>query len=326
MGFETILEHDDLKERLGRLVLSPRLGNAYLFLGPPGVGRKMVAIAWAQALNCLEQPGRYPYACGACRSCRKILSRQFPDLFIVEPEEGKTLKIEQMREILRESHFKPFEGKKRVFIIDGADSLTDGAANSLLKTLEEPPETLILILIAEHEGQILPTIRSRCQFVRFGSIPLNTVVQELVKRGAHETQARWLAYEAAGSLGRAEAALADVKESKEIRQALFDAIKTLGQPGAAFRIAEQYKKPEDAVPAIRVLKAYYRDAVVLKSGRQDKVVNSDFMAEIRAEADAHDLPDLVDRFAAVEEAERRIDDFNANRQLVLERLLQELSH
>lgn len=327
MHFESILGHRDVMERLGRLAFSGRMGQAYLFLGPRGVGRKLAAIGWAQVLNCLEPRTTFPYACGACRPCRKIASGQFPDLFIVGPEEGsKSLKIEQVRTVLREAHFKPFEGKKRIFVFDDADTMNDAAANALLKTLEEPSSTLVLILIAEHEGQLLSTIRSRCQVVRFGSLPTDIVRTALVNKGVSETDARWLANESLGSLGLAEEALAQQEERKELRNGLFTAIRSLrSDPIAAFKIAERYKKPEDAAPALRMLKTLYRDAVVEKLGEHDKVVNLDFADEIARMAAASDLEELVDGFDAIELAERRMEDFNANKTLVLERLLQELT-
>lgn len=327
MHFESILGHRDVMERLGRLTFSGRMGQAYLFLGPRGVGRKLTAIGWAQVLNCTNPQHTFPYACGECPACRKIARGQFPDLFVVGPEEGsKSLKIEQVREVLREAHFKPYEGKKRVFIFDDADTMNDSAANALLKTLEEPSATLVLILIAEHEGQLLSTIRSRCQVVRFGPLPTDVIRSELVRKGVSETDARWLANEALGSLGLAEEALAEQEERKELRDGLFAGIRSLhSDPVAAFKLAERYKKPEDALPAVRMLKTLYRDAVVEKLGEHDKVVNLDFADEIARMAAASDLEELVDGFDAIELAERRMEDFNANKTLVLERLLQELT-
>jgi DNA polymerase-3 subunit delta' len=327
MGFEDVLGHQAVKERLGRMAFSGRLGSAYLFLGPAGVGRVRTALAWAQTLNCLQPQAGYPYACGTCRPCRAIAKRQFPDLFIMEPLEGKDLKIDQARELLRETRFKPYEGKKRVFIVDGADQLNDAAANALLKTLEEPPASLLMILIAEHEGQLLPTIKSRCQIIRFGSLPFDIVASELVKRGASETLSRWLAQESSGSLGEAEKGLTDQDATRKRRDDLFASLSSLhGDPVGSFKMAEKYKKAEDAVPVLRLLKAFYRDAVVFKAGKPDRVVNTDHLAIIQEEAESHSLPELVDRFQWVEDAERRMEDFNANKQLVLERLLQELSY
>jgi DNA polymerase-3 subunit delta' len=325
MHFEAILGHRDVKERLGRMSFSGRMGNAFLFLGPKGVGRKQVTLGWTQVLNCLEPQDTYPYACGNCRACRKIESRQFPDLFVIEPEEGKNLKIDQIREILRESHFKPYEGKKRVFIIDDAELLNDAAANALLKTLEEPAETLVLILIAEHEGQLLTTIRSRCQIVRFGTLPNDVVRSALTERGVSETDARWLANEAVGSLGRALTSLGEQEERRKLREEIFAGLQTLGRdPVASFKLAERFKK-EQAAPFLRALKTFYRDAVVFKTGHYERIVNLDFEASVRSLADSAELVELLERFDAVEAAERRLEDFNANKQLVLERLLQEIS-
>jgi DNA polymerase-3 subunit delta' len=323
--FKKAKGHRDVMERLGRLAFSGRMGQAFLFLGPQGVGRKLIARGWTQVLNCQTPLPSFPYACGQCRPCKKIDSGQFPDLFVVSAGESKTLKIDQIREVLREAHYKPYEGQRRVFIIDDADLMNDAAANALLKNLEEPSETLVLILIAEHEGQLLPTIRSRCQMVRFGTLPNDIVRGELIIQGVSETDARWLANEAAGSLGRAAEALAGKEERQELRGELFGALRTLGQdPLAPFRMAEMFKK-DHALAVLRLLKVFYRDAVACKLGKRERIVNLDVDNDVCRFADSRDLADLLAGFDAVEQAERHMDDYNANKQLVLERLLQELT-
>ncbi len=326
MHFSQILGHREVKERLGKLAVSGRLGHAYLFLGPEGVGRRALAVGWTQVLNCTAPLDGYPFACGQCQSCRKIAGGQFPDLFMIAPEEGKNLKVEAIREMLRETHYKPYEGKRRVFVLDDADMMNDAAANALLKTLEEPSETMLLILIAEHEGQVLPTIRSRCQIVRIGSLAPDVISSTLVAQGVSETDARWLANEAAGSLGRAHEALALQEETGALRDDLFAALDQLAErPLVAFRVAEKYKNAQLAPRILHLLRTFYRDAVLMRTGHGERIVNVDFDGLVRRYAERTELPDLVDAFQAVEKAGRMMEDFNANKQLVLERLLQELA-
>ena len=325
MGFEHILGHRELIERLGRAAQTGHVGSAYIFLGPQGVGRKQVAVAWAQALNCLEPPESFPFACGTCRSCRLIDGGQFPDLLVVESEPGKDLKIEQIRHLIKEAHYRPYEGKKRVFIIDRADAMTAGASNALLKTLEEPPETLLLILLAQSEGAMLPTIRSRCQLIRFGSLPVPVIQQSLMEHGASEAQATWLAYQTSGSLGDALAELQDGQKRQELRDEVFKGVDAMVRdPLRCFQMAERYQR-DDAVPVLHLIKGLFRDLLVYKSRQSEQgVMNSDYLALISEHAERYSMRDLTERFAAIEVAERQIREIHANRQLTLERLFQEL--
>lgn len=324
MGFEHILGHGELMERLGRAALTGRTGSAYVFLGPQGVGRKQVATAWAQALNCLAPPEGFPFACGTCRSCRLIAGGQFPDLLLVEPEPGKDLKIDQIRHLLKEAHYRPYEGKKRVFIIDRADAMTAGASNALLKTLEEPPETLLLILLAQSEGTLLPTIRSRCQMVRFGSLPVPLIVQSLVEQGASEAQATWLAYQTSGSLGDALSELQETEKRQSLRQEVFQGFDAMASdPLRPFQMAERFK--DEAIPVLQLLKGFFRDLLVYKARQSEQgVMNSDHLGLLSNHADHYSYRELTERFSAIETAERQLREIHANRQLTLERLFQEL--
>ncbi len=321
-GFEDVLGHRDVKDRLGRSARLERVGSGYLFLGPAGVGRRLTAVAWAAVLNC-EQPGDlYPYACGQCRPCRLIGQQQHPDLIQIAAEPNKDLKIEQIREAVREAHFKPYEAKKKVFLFDNADHMTDGAANALLKTLEEPSSTLVLILIAESEGRLLPTIRSRCQMVRFGALALDLVAAELVKRGASEQKARLLAHQSSGSLGRAIEALEEGETQEQLRTDLFQKLGDReSNPILGYHLAERYKTNDELGPVFAFLKSFYRDAVLLASGADvRRIANEDQFELVRAEALRHSPDELAEKFAAIEAAERRIFDVHANKQLVLDQL------
>ncbi len=325
MGFDEILGHQDLKERLGRAAVGDRVGSAYLFLGPDGVGRRLVATAWAALLNCEEPAHEYPFACGRCRPCRLIGAGQYPDVVLVQAAEGKDLKIEAIRTLLKEAHYRPYEGRKRVFIVDNADHMTAGAANALLKTLEEPAETLVMVLIAESEGMVLPTIRSRCQLVRFGTLPTDAIVERLRGEGVSDEEAVRHALEASGSLGGALKSVREGEERNAVRNEVIEYLGNLGrEPLAPFRMAERFR--DAAVPALQVVKGVYRDALVFRTrGTENGIMNRgsiDLLEHIAARLDPREL---ADRFLAIESAERRIHDFHANKQLVLETLFQTLA-
>jgi DNA polymerase-3 subunit delta' len=137
-----------------------------LFAGVAGIGKLTLAQFIAKASNCVQLQNDF---CNSCPSCQRISENAHPDVKSVAPD-GQFIKIDQMRSVSREVFFKPFEGRRRVFIIDEAEKFRDESANSILKTLEEPPDTSILILVTSRPNDLLPTIRSRCQMYRFAPL------------------------------------------------------------------------------------------------------------------------------------------------------------
>lgn len=152
------------KKFLTRSIASNRLAHAYLFRGPEGVGKQLLARAFAAAVNCDAANGLA--ACGVCSSCIKFRAGSHPDFLLVSPEKG-AIKIEQIRNLTKALSFAPYEAKTRVVLIEDVHTMRQEAANSLLKTLEEPPENNILILTADSAGDVLQTIVSRCQTIPF---------------------------------------------------------------------------------------------------------------------------------------------------------------
>jgi DNA polymerase-3 subunit delta' len=175
-----------------RAVRRGKLAHAYLFLGPPGVGKRRVARGIAQSLTCSAFPAEALDACGTCPACRQIQSGTHPDLMVVGLPEGKReLPVEAFlgprerrgREgLLHELSLRPMSASRRLAIIDDADRMTEESANALLKTLEEPPAGVILFLIASSSDALLPTIRSRCQPLLFGPLPEDAVASLVVEQ------------------------------------------------------------------------------------------------------------------------------------------------
>ncbi len=162
--YTQLLGQEKAKKMVRRSLTGDRIPHAYIFRGPDGIGRKLFARGLAAALNC--RTGEAPTACGECGSCRKYLSANHPDFLVVSPEKNG-ISIGRVRELSRELTYPPYEAARRVVVLEDVHLMRREAANSLLKTLEEPPENNLLILTAESSREILPTLISRCQVVPF---------------------------------------------------------------------------------------------------------------------------------------------------------------
>jgi len=202
MKFSEIVGQEVAVSILKKSIEKGRCANAYLFVGPDGVGKRTTAIAFAKVLNCRSS---YGDACDSCDSCRKIENGTHPDVELIGAREaGLTISIDQIRGLQKRISYKPLEGNWKVYIIDDAASTTEDAANCLLKTLEEPPPRVILILITENIYRLLSTIRSRCQLILFRQIPRILIEKILVdKYKMLPEEARSLSWLSSGSIGRA---------------------------------------------------------------------------------------------------------------------------
>ncbi|GAB4253920.1 DNA polymerase III subunit delta' [Deferrisoma sp.] len=202
MGFDRIVGHERPLRVLRRSLSSGRIPHAYLFWGPSGIGKSLVAREVARVLLCRSEEalGRAE-ACGACRSCGRLDSGTHPDLHVLEAG-GARVGVDEVRGLQEALAYRAFEGGRRVAILPDAARLTREAANALLKTLEEPPEGVHLILIASHREQLLPTVVSRCQGIRFDPLDDAAVERVLVGCGIDGAEARRLAGIVAGRPGR----------------------------------------------------------------------------------------------------------------------------
>lgn len=220
MPFRDVIGHRRIVALLARSVARDSLPPSLIFAGPAGVGKRLAATALAQALNCLNLSTEHPApgtrhqalevdACGTCAACARIARGVHPEVLVLEPGDTGSIKIEQVREVVDRAAFRPFEGRRRVVIIDEADALVPAAQNALLKTLEEPPSLSVFILVTARPDMLLPTVRSRCPRLNFRPLSPNEIAGALVARGQTETAARAVAAAADGSLGRALEASAD---------------------------------------------------------------------------------------------------------------------
>ena len=213
MAFRDFLGNAPVLETVRRQLAGKGFPHSALFCGIRGIGKWTLAQFIAKAVNCMTRGNDF---CGQCSPCRRISGNAYPDVRNVAPD-GQFIKIDQMRDLNRQAFFKPFEGRQRVFIIDEAEKLKEEAANSILKTLEEPPETSLLILVTSRPDDLLLTIRSRCQTYRFAPLLLEDIEQLLEQRNDYPLEdRRLLARISAGSLGKA--LTIDVTEYRQQRE------------------------------------------------------------------------------------------------------------
>lgn len=273
MSFREILGHSKQISILKKAIQSGRVAHSYLFAGPEGVGKRLVARALAKALNC-ENPKRddgEPDSCGACPACERMEDGFHINLVKVEPVDG-VLKIDQVRELQNALKYRVTAGM-RVAIVEGADKLMKGAANAFLKTLEEPTVGSIIILITSHPAELLPTVVSRCQRINFGPLDEEYVkrvlLEKLAEEGVSEEDATAFARVSGGSIsGALKAAREGEREKREEFIERFLGL-TPGDKYEILAMASEVAKDKDVSGTLEFLKTFYRDLVVFNEGGQE---------------------------------------------------------
>lgn len=274
MSFEKIIGQDRALRSLKNIIVQDRLRGSYLFLGPDGVGKRTTSIEFAKAVNCEREKEDCNCAC-----CKKIDSANHPDVFIIHPEgESGSIKIGKIRDIIYQASLKPYEAKKRVFIINDAEEMTEEAQNALLKVLEEPPRNHILILTASNIAGLLPTVLSRCRVLRFYSLGQEYIRKFLQQEGIDESEALLFSHMAMGSLGRAmEFVDKDIITRRDSVVNNFFFRKSV-------LLRESVLKEEsssDTEESLYMLLCWYRDLLVSKfTGEGSALLNIDKAAEI----------------------------------------------
>lgn len=318
MSFNNIYGHEKQIGIIRKSLAQGRISHAYLFSGLAAVGKKTLASELAKALNC-EKSDQIQDACEACPSCLKANHSNHPDIHLVAAE-GQFIRINAIREIQEQMKFKPLEGKRRVIIINDAEKMNDQAANALLKTLEEPSESNILILVSARPYVLPATIISRCRQMRFDPLSNATVARFLVERLAMEKQkAQLLSLLSGGSPGRAIEL--NKENAEDYREEIFQALAMVNKKDplslvifASF-LAQDKKEIRQGLD---VLNSCFRDALVFKeTAKKEMLINQDksrFIADLAQRLSGNQI---LQNIAFVERSREAIEQ-NVNKSLTLE--------
>lgn len=318
-----ILGHRRQKELLQKALESNRVASSYLFTGPDGIGKKLLARSLIQVLFCEKKT-----ACGECVGCRKFDSDSHPDLFCLEETEG-SIKIEELRQIQNYLKFHPLEASRKVCLINDADRMTTAAQSAFLKTLEEPRDNTLFILISAQPEALLPTIRSRCQILNFGRIPREDLRRHLIEQHhMEEIEARILAAVANGSLTKALSENGHFyrHERKKIIASVAALPAALDHILPHFQLSSQWVKEKvERRPLLEILRFFFRDILFMLEGKPDSdLINADLLPIIRERAEKETVDSVLNKLGALRQAERALD-FNVNFQLLADVLVMRLS-
>jgi DNA polymerase-3 subunit delta' len=270
----------------------------------------------AATLNCL-QPRATPAfardACGECASCRRIGRGVHPDVSLIDPGDTGTIKIEQVRDVIDRAGYRPFEGRRRVVVVDEADAMVLPAQNAMLKTLEEPPSASVFILVSSLPDSLLPTVRSRCPRLRFGPLAVSEIVEVLVRDHEYsEVEARAAAADADGSVGRAlSSEAADLTQARATAQRILEQAARMSDPS---RLVESVKdvvgkkgssasERDQLAACLRATASLLRDLGLL-AVRADAsaIANSDLESQLSALSRSYDGDRATRAYAAVDQA------------------------
>ncbi len=318
MPFRSIAGHRHLLELIAGAASRGTLPPSLIFAGPAGVGKRMAALALAQLMNCLslDQTGGRD-ACGSCASCKRIARGVHADVLMVEPSDTGTIKIDQVRDAIERAAYRPFEGRRRVVIVDEADALNAEAQNALLKTLEEPPAASTFVLVTSRPDMLLPTVLSRCQRLRFGRLSPSEVADVLIRGHQYsEGDAHAAASLSDGSIGRAlEGATDDFVDARDAAASLLESVATspdprrrLGGAKALSGTARGGSDRDELARRLYALSSIIRDLGALLSRADERcLANADLRPLLERLAKSFDSERALRAFSAVDRALAALD-------------------
>ncbi|PHR24576.1 MAG: DNA polymerase III subunit delta' [Desulfotalea sp.] len=312
--YNHLLGQEKVKQLLGKALTSDRLPHGFLFKGPDGVGKCLYARGLAAAINCKDTTTIG--ACGNCSSCRKLYSGNHPDYTVIRPDKG-AIKIDQVRQLVKLISYPPYESPVRVVVLEDVHAMRREAANSLLKTLEEPPVGNLFILTADSSREVLATLTSRCQVVPFVTLGVDITTTLLMTHGLEETDARILARLSEGSPGVALTLHRDemVVMWREVVGFLSDpAIHVNRDVGQLLCLAEKIAKLKETLPTfLGLLRLWIRDLLF----EETEILT---LSGIGIGVKNWSSKELYNKLQAIDRAEQELGR-NCNKNLVCEVLL-----
>lgn len=332
MSFENILGQNRPRQVLKKVLKNGQIPNAYLFFGQESIGKKSTAIETAKALNC-EVLGPID-GCDKCPSCLKIEKQTHPDYFLLEPEKSSPtareaiIKIEAIRDLQKRLAYLPYEGQTKVAIINNVECMNNQAANSFLKTLEEPPSRTLIILITSNPYQLLPTIVSRCQGVRFYPLSpdnIRKIITSHLRNEGDTVQPEELELRSLRAMGQVDRAIKeDLLETIQYRQELIDLLDVVSfkRMDRVFLWTKTWAKRSDSMQLILdELMRLLRDIAIIKVDQlSTAILNKDLIRQLELLAQKKSLTTLISMFEAVQDTKLALKS-NANIQLSLESML-----
>ena len=324
MALAEIKGHAPIRQLIARAVARDTLPSCLVLTGPDGVGKRRLAVALAAMLNCeaLTAPeasgtAAPPDACGVCGACQRIARGVHTDVIIIEPGETGSIKVDAVRAVVNQAAFRPFEGRRRVVIIDDADRLLPEAQNALLKTLEEPPSASMFLLVTSRPHLLLATVRSRCPELQFGGLSTDEIADILVTRHQFDQPAALVAAASAdGSVARAiESGSTDLMQARQSAAGVLKALAAAPNPKRRLEIGKELvgarrggrssaaADRETLTRRLRALGTLFRDLqMVAAGGERAWLANADLAAELAELVRSYD-PDRAGRgFASIERA------------------------
>ena len=299
--------------------------HAYLLAGPPGLGRRTLALRFAQALNC-PTPVDAGVPCRQCRDCKQIQAMQQADLTVVQAEsEAGIIKVDQIRDARRMLTLKPYMAKYRVALFLRFHEANDNAANALLKTLEEAPSYAVLILTADNPEQLLPTIVSRCEVLRLRPLEIGKVQTELESRGIESERAKLIAHISGGRFGYALQLLEDDSLLEKREEQLNDLQRLVAASRVEkFAYADKMARDKDSMRhTILIWLSYWRDVMLRAAKTETPLTNLDRNMEIESLAGRMNLSSARIVVAQLEDALEKMER-NVNPRLLAEVVLLDL--
>jgi len=302
MSFKQVRGQEQAIRIIQKDLIRKNIFGTYLFTGPPGVGKKLVALNFAKAINCRKKSID---SCDHCSSCQKIDKLNHPDVQVTKAEDG-SIKIEQTREIKREMGYKVYEGKKKIWILEDAEKLTIEAANSLLKFLEEPPSNVVIVLISSSPEKLPFTIVSRCKIVRFSLLSLQQIKEFLEEKTTHSPELISLVSRLAkGRIGEASYLINNediLREREKILNKLFK--ETFDSE--IFEIAKRWSKLEkDKLNRfLDMILFWFRDILILKLGIKEFIINKDKEKELKRIKNRYSFLKVYSCIETVEQTQR----------------------